>query len=236
MANQVTGKNVIVSKLIDGIYYPVFCAKTADFPLEQDEIEVTHVNSGVMREYVPGMGNAMINCAGVTVLDNSENRVSIFYLIQQSIRREIGTYRMRFTDQDGDTQAIVVNAFIRSANVTKDVIAWSQSSVSLRVTGEISLGDVNPPVPPACDVEDPVPMTLAESAVSVSSVLLIPGVGETITILWVDREGLGFSETSGTPGHRQFRYESSTGTIYFDTNAPGAPGGEIVEVGYKVEV
>lgn len=237
MANQVTGKNVIVSMLIDSTYYPIFCARSAELPIEQDEIELTHVNSGIAREYTPGLMNATCTISGVTVLDNSENRISNLYLMQQGIRRQINSFRMLLTDQDGDQQAITFSAFLRSALIAKEVTQWSRSDVTFRITGEINFGSpVNPPVQPACDIEDPLSFIMAEGANSITSPLLIPGVGETFTILWVDREGIGFTVIVGTPGHRQCTYNDTTGTITFDTNAPAAPGGEVIDIGYKIEV
>jgi hypothetical protein len=239
MANQVLGKNVIVAMNISGIYYPIFCGKTAELPLEQDEIEVTHVNSGSSREYVPGMSNFIMNITGITVLDNTESRVSVLYLMQLAIRRSINTYRMLFTDQDGDTAAITFSAFIRNTIVSRDVTQWSQSSLTLRVTGDLTFSSIiPPPVVSECEQEPTIYTTLAEGAISVTDALLIPGVGETIIILHVSRSGLTYYETAGTPGNLEFLYTSGTGTITFQSTNPGnpaAPDLEPVSIEYKIE-
>jgi hypothetical protein len=235
--NQVLGKNVITSMLIGGIYYPIFCGKSASFTLNQDEIEVTHVNSGAGREYVPGMSNATLQVQGVTVLDNTESKISNLYLMQEAIRRSINTYRMLFTDQDGSTASIIFNAFWTTGTLSREVTAWSQSDVTMRVTGAITFSSVIPvPVPPSCEEEDPIYTTLIEAATSVTSALLIPGVGETITILHVSRSGFTHYETTGTPGSLEFKYTSATGTIDIDPINPGNVGGEPISIQYKIEV
>lgn len=233
------GKNVVVAMKISGIYYPIFCGKTADFPLEQDEIEVTNVNSGSSREYVPGMSNALLNISGVTVLDNTENRVSILYFMQLAIRRSINEYRVLFTDQDGDTAYFTFNAFVRNANPSRDVTQWSQSTLSLRVTGDLTFGTtVTAPPTPACEEEAPIYLDLPDGVAYVESALLKPGVGETITILHVSRSGFTHYETSGSPGSLEFQYTvvGANGRITFDTPGnPAAPDLEPVSIEYKIE-
>lgn len=240
MANTVTGLNVVTQMLVEGVWYPIFCGKSAELTLNQDELEVTHVNSGISREYVPGMSNATLSVAGVTILDNTESRISNLYLMQNAIRRSINSYRVLYTDQDGDQITATFSAFWTSGSITRDVTSFSQSNVTMRITGDITFSTpITPPVPPSCEVEDPIITTLAEGANTVVSALLIPGVGETITILHVTRSGMTHYETSGTPGSLEFAYDDTTGTISFDPANPGnpaAPDLEPVSIEYKIEV
>lgn len=240
MANQVTGKNTITQILISGIWYPFFCGKTAELSANQDEIEVTHVNSGADREYVPGMSNHTISFAGVTVLDNTENRISWEYIVQSAQRRSIHSLRTLLTDQDGDQRVISYSAFFTSGTLSRDVTQWSQSSINMRITGALTFeSPATPPTPPSCEIEDPIYTVLVEGAIEVTSALLIPGVGETITILHVTRSGVTLYETTGTPGNLEFRYVSVTGKIQFDPANPGLPpfpDNEPVSIEYKIEV
>lgn len=238
MANQVLGRKIEVELLIGVLYYPVFCGKTADLNSDQDEVEVTHVNSGADREYVPGMGNSILNIAGVTVIDNSENRVSSLYLAQVSKRRSIDTYRVKFTSENAIVATITFSAFIKNINISKDVTAWSQSTLSLRITGAWTFSSTVPPPPtPSCEQEPTIYSTLADGSTTYSNALLIPGVGETITILHVSREGTTYYETSGSPGNLEFKYTSGTGTITFQyPGNPAAPLLENLSIEYKIEV
>jgi hypothetical protein len=237
MANKVAGKNVVVTMLISGNYYPIFCGKAADLPLEQDEIEVTHVNSGADREYVPGMSNYLLNVSGVTVLDNTEGRLSVLYFMQLAVRRTINTYRVVFTDQDGDTAYISFDAFIRNTSVNRDVVQWSQSSLTLRITGNLTFGTtIVDPTPPTCEQEPTIYTTIPDGVLYASSALLIPGVGETITILHVSRSGMTYYESGGSPGNMEFQYNSALGRIIFQyAGNSAAPDLEPVSIEYKIE-
>lgn len=240
MANQVLGKNFITQILVSATWYPIFCGKTAELNTNQDEIEVTHVNSGADREYMPGMSNYTIAFSGVTILDNTENRICWEYLNQAAQRRTIQSMRVLLTDQDGSTRSVSFSAFLTNSILSRNVTQWSESYVTMRITGSLTYETpVDPPTPPACEIEDPIYTVLAEGATEVTSALLIPGVGETITILHVTRSGTTLYETTGTPGNLEFQYVSATGKIKFDPANPGLPpnpDNEPVSIEYKIEV
>lgn len=237
MNRNVLGKNAVFSMYVGGIYYPVFCAKTFERVLNQDKIEVTHVNSGSSREYVPGMSDAQVTASGITQINNDEGKISIFYLDQLAIRRSIQTFRILCTDQDGGTISITFSAFVLTTTLSKDTVSWSQCSATFQITGDWAFSSVVPaPVAPECEVQPTLYKTLAEAATSVNDALLIPGVGETITIISVSRSGFVHYETAGTPGSLEFKYTSGTGLIAFDPANPGNAGGEPVSIEYKIEV
>lgn len=238
MNRKVLGKNVIFAMLVDGNYYPLFCGKTAELVLDQDEIEVTHVNSGAARDFVPGMSGSIFNVAGVTLINNDEHKVSLLYLSQLAIRRSINTYRVLLTDQDGTLASIIFSAFIRNTTLSRDVLQWSQSVASFRITGDWAFSSVIPsPTIPTCEEEDPIFTTLAEGSTEITSVLLQQGGGETITILHVSRSGTTYYQTSGTPGNLEFQYDNVGGKIKFQWGGnPAAPNLEPVSVNYKIEV
>lgn len=235
--NKILGKNFFFEMEIAGIWYPVFCGKTAEKVTEQDEIEVTHVNSGSAREYVPGMSNFVVNATGVSVLDNSDGKISPFYLDQVAIRRSINTYRLRPIDQSSNTLTITFSAFVRSVNISRDVTQWSQCSVSLRVTGELTYSTVIPePAIPTCEQAPTLYKDLADGSLFIQDALLVPGAGETINILHVSRSGSTYYETSGTPGNNEFQYDSVNGKIIFqNAGNPAAPDLEPVSIEYNVE-
>ena len=230
MGNQVKGRNVIVSMQVDGDYFPIFCAKSAVYDYPQEAIEVTHINSGASREYVPGMNSGTLNCTGITTLNNTGSRISINYLLQQAIRRMIWPLRIVQTDDDGGVLVTFLNGFVTNTNLSRDVASYSQSSVTFQITGTPSFSEIIPsPVEPVCEIADPLYMILAEGETTVQSDLLI---GAEFTILWLTREGLGFDQTGGSPGNRQFNHNEGTGVITFEI--PGSPGGESLSIGYKV--
>ncbi len=230
MGNLVRGRDVIVSLKISGTFYPVFCAKSATLTSNQDEIEVTHINSGADREYVPGMGNATLDVSGITTIDNSNSRVSLPYLLQAAQRRQLFDMRMLLTDEDGNPLAITFTAFSTTRSLTKEMVSYSQSSISFRITGSIATSTVIPdPEIPPCDAEDPLYLTLAEGDTEVSDVLLEQ---DGVVILGVSREGTVYTQTAGSPGNLQFRFTALTGAVDFQ-NA-GNPGGENIWILYKL--
>lgn len=235
MNRKVLGKNVTFSMMVDGNPYPIFCGKTAFMDLTQDKIEVTHVNSGAHRNWVPGMSDSQINVVGVHLVNNGESKVSANYLMQLAIRRTIATYIMEQTAQDGATFSITVDAFLTNVNISRDVTQWAQSTVTLQPTGEPEFSETLPsPVPATCEEQDPIYGTLADGSAVFTSALLIQGVGETLTILNVSRSGSTYYETSGTPGNLEFKYNSAAGTITFQNVGNPAPL-EQVSVNYKIE-
>lgn len=236
-ALDVIGRDVIIDMQVDGDWFPIMCAKVNQFDLEQDEIQTTNRNSGPNREYVPGMANSTVGVTGITRVSNSDGRVNIVYLLQQSIRRQVHNLRMRMTDQNtpsANVSVISFAAFIRSTNVTSDKTLLSNSSVTWRVTGGISFSDVIPgPVEPECETEDPLYLD-ADSGNTVTDPLLEQ---DGVVILQVNREGVQYDETDGTPIGRRFRFTGGAGNgiIEFDDDIPFNPEGETVYVLYKIE-
>ena len=230
MGNLVRGRDVIVSLKISGTFYPVFCAKSATLTSNQDEIEVTHINSGADREYVPGMGNATLDVSGITTIDNSNSRVSLPYLLQAAQRRTTFEMRVLLTDEDANPLAITFSAFSTTRSLTKEMASYSQSSITFRITGGIAMSTVIPePELPPCDIESPLYLTLLEGDTEVSDALLEQ---TGVEILGVARETDVYTETTGSPGNLQFRFTALTGTIDFQN--PGNPGGENIWVLYKI--
>lgn len=237
MNRKILGKNLIFNMMIDGIPYPIFCAKTAFLDSSQDKIEVTHVNSGPHRNWVPGMSDSQINVVGLSLLNNDEGKISPFYLQQLSVRRSINEYLITATDQDANSIAITIQAFILNVNVGKDTVAWSQASLTLQPTEEwVYSSVIPPPGTPTCEQMPTIYDELAEGSTTYINALLIPGVGETITILHVSRAGTTYYETSGTPGNLEFKYTSGTGTIEWENPGnPADPDLEQISIEYKVE-
>lgn len=144
MSNAVKGKNAIAEILVEGEYYPIFCAKSFEFEQTQDEVEVTSVNSGTAREYIVGMETGTLSCAGVTITDNTGGQISAFYFMS-SIRRYTQSFRLRFVNDDGNSIAVVFSGIITRNGISKDTNSYSQSSVNIRISGDISTGSVAAP-------------------------------------------------------------------------------------------
>ena len=229
MANRVQSKNVIVELLIGAAYYPIFCGKTMEYTQSQELIEVTSINSGYSREYESGMTTADLNISGVTILDNTGNRIAVTYLMRESVRRVPQTMRIRLIDDDAGTIQIAFSALVVTNTLSRSYGTYSQSTTQLKVTGDAVISSVIAPPGLTCP-EDPLYIDVVAGASSVHSALL-----ETagITILEVCRSGMQFNQTSGTPGNAQFRYGGTDGYIYFDTTNP-FNAGEVIYILYML--
>lgn len=216
--------------LIDGIYYPIFCAKTGELVLDQDEIEVTSINSGAFREYIPGLNSGTFTATGITELDNTAGHISVTYLMQQAIRRVIQSLKTQLTDDDGNVLLITYNAFVTNTTLSKQTGSYSQSAVTMRLTGGMTFSTIiPPPVIITCEVQTPLYLTLAEGDLTVSDALLLNPQAQ---ILALAREGLQYSEVVSSPGGREFTYDNTTGVITF--SVPGNPGGEGIDILYQI--
>ena len=224
--NRVTGKNQIVEMKISGVWYPIFCCKSMDFTQEQEAVEITSVNSATGREYQAGMTTTKLSVSGVTVLDNTEGQIAITYLMGESIRRQVQTMRIRIIGNNTNTQQISFSALIIMNNLSRTFGNYSQSAVNMIVTGGITVGPVDPPGPVTVNVYGDywVPtngnnyVDGTSSGTSPSAVAFGGGfnLGATDTLLEVDVEGTEFEIiTSGSPGNRQCKLNTSTFVLYF---------------------
>lgn len=226
--NRVLSNNVIIEMLSGGDYYPIFCGKTMVLSQSQELVEVTSINSVSDREYQAGMTNTTLEITGVTVLNNTDGRVSIAYLMQQAIRRVAQSYRIRLTDDDLGTLQITFSALVTNNTLSRSPGTYSQSATSMTVTGGITFSDIIPP-PAGKIVQDPLYIDFPAGDTEVSDPFL---EASGVEILEVQREGLGQDETTGTPGNRQFKFVAVDGKIQFSTDNPS--NGETVYVLYQV--
>lgn len=224
MTKDVRGKNVVFSVFVIDTWYPMLCAKSGAFDTEQDEIEVTSINSGSDKEFIPGMRSSTLSLNGVTRIDNTDGTVSVFYLMQQA--RSVLPMRASLTNNGGTNIALTFNGMISHTGFTKDGI--SQSSLRVRISGAITHGTIVTPPVPATEFSIYINAVAGQSSVSSASL-------DGVTVLAVARSGFIHNSTSGTPGNMQFKYTdgAGTGTISFDTTNPFAAG-EVIYVLYRV--
>lgn len=194
----------------------------------QETVEVTSINSTIAREYEPGMTTGSLSITGVTILDNTGNRVAITYLMQESIRRSIQIMRIRMIADNGSTLQISFTAIIVNNTISRSVGTYSGSSTQLVITGEPVISSVVPPPGIVCPAA-PLYIDVVAGESSVHSALLEPA---GITILGVARGPDIFDKTTGTPGNAQYRYGGTDGRIYFDTTNP-FNAGEVIWILYE---
>ena len=72
MNRLIKGSGMVAELLVSGDYVPIFCAKDCTLSVSQDEIEVTSINSGSSREYLPGMANGIIFSVSIGLIKNMD--------------------------------------------------------------------------------------------------------------------------------------------------------------------
>ena len=227
--NVVKGKNVIVEMNIAAVYYPVFCCKTMEFVQSQEIIEVTSINSGFSREYEAGMSTATLSVTGITVLDNTSGQVSITYLIQEAIRRQVQSMRITLTSDAANSLQISFDALITSNTLSRERGSYSQSNTGFVITGTPTISALVPPPAVTCLVF-PLYIDCVATETSVHDAAL---EAAGIVILLVERTGIGHDVTTGVPGNREYKFGGvGVGTISFDTTNP-FNAGETIYILYQ---
>lgn len=221
--NTIKGKNMVFSIYVDDNYYPVFCSKDIEFTVNQDEIETTSVNSGNYREFEPGMTNATLSASGVATLDNTNQRVSPLYLMQNTPRRTIWDCIITYTDDDGDDIVVDFSAFVVSINTTRQRSGYTQCSVNMRVTGGIGFDEIIlPPVAPTTEVYSDYWATTngLNYITGASAIHTYTLDSDTDEILEVSMEGIQYDVVSGTPtaGTRTCQFNASNDRIIFPSD------------------
>lgn len=213
MNRLIKGDNFLLQLKIDGDYYDIFCAKSGEFLIEQEEREVTTITSGSDREFNAGMSAGTLTASGLTTIDNAEDKISALYLMQQSVRRQKLEWRCFFTADNGDTQQATFSGIIRSVSIPKDGFAYVSSTLVVRISGAVTFSDIV--VGPTTSYEyfsDYWDTVNGQNYVTGASSGEYTGTAYTLTdtdtVLMVDYEGTSFNLVTGTPtqGERECRF------------------------------
>lgn len=219
----VKGTNMIASIKISGTFYPVFCAKSCSFEMRNEIINRTSVNDGLFPKRRIRRTEWSGSASGVLVTDNSNDLVSPFYLMQQSVRRSALEWQFEFTNLDGDVRTIEGEALIENLPITGDVQSWVQTTVNIIGTGAFAIDPAGSSISTDENVD-------SDYWTTIPGETFISGLshgGKTLqgkVILAIAREGTVYDPiTSGTPVNRTALFNSALGRIYFDNNIPFNP-------------
>lgn len=230
MSNLVLGRKIYVMMKISGVYTYMFCGKTVELTTDIDPIETTSPDSPNAREYEAGLEKGEIVVTGVQTSDNTNGRVSPYYLLQESVKRFKQDFKYVYTDQNNVTRAIQFFGLITNNSLTRDINSWGQCSVTLLVSGGISFED---PISPSG--------SLPTQAIRNDWWVTVPGqtyvaVGSvagsrngytminTDDVKFIGRSGTQDDEVGGTPGNRQAHWNPATLRIEVDPAVPFVSG------------
>ena len=231
-SKAVQGRNMIASIKVSGNWFPVFCAKSCSFDFTNEIILRTGVNDGLFPKRRVRRSDWSGSAAGVVVTDNTVDRYSPFYLLQDGVRRSEREWQFEFTNEDGEVKTISGFALIQNLPINGDVSGWAQASVSIVGTGAFVI-DASPS---SGGVDENVDSDYWETTAGTNSISGLSENGKSIvgkTVLAVAREGTVYDPIfSGTATNRQARVDSGVGSVTFDSNIPFNPG-ETVWVMWK---
>lgn len=231
-SKAVQGRNMIASIKVSGNWFPVFCAKSCSFDFTNEIILRTGVNDGLFPKRRVRRSDWSGSAAGVVVTDNTVDRYSPFYLLQDGVRRSEREWQFEFTNEDGEVKTISGFALIQNLPINGDVSGWAQASVSIVGTGAFVI-DASPS---SGGVDENVDSDYWETTAGTNSISGLSENGKSIvgkTVLAVAREGMVYDPIfSGTATNRQARVNSGAGSVTFDSNIPFNPG-ETVWVMWK---
>jgi hypothetical protein len=236
MANEVIhGKDCILELLDSGVYYPILCAEEFSFRLTQETIPTTTADSGIANEYELGLTDWAMTVSGLTAVEN-DTRVTIFYLMQEALRRQAQTVKATFTNEQSQTIYITGRVLFPSMELAVNVNDFGNATVEMQGTGAPSIGIVAPPTPQTeivySDVWTCTPGQAYIDGLSDTTGKEYSLISNDIEILEVDRSGDQYDVILlGTIGNRQCKYNSSQGRITFATDFEA---GETVFVLFKV--
>jgi len=220
----VWGQDVVLSIYVGGSYYPIFCATDCTYQCAAEFIEKTGPESGGARQWMRRLEEHTSTVTGLTKIENGTT-VTFFYMLQLAVRRAAQTFKMTFTNENGDEYIINGEGLIGTMGINGPATDWSNATLEIRWNGAPDLTLITDPT--CSNIQEPLYLTTTPGASSVSNILLT----SSVTILEVQREGIGHTKTTGTPVNREYKFTSATNTISFDSSIPFMTG-EIIYVLY----
>lgn len=208
MNEVVHGKDVNVEARINGDYIAIGCAFSCSFEFENELIGKTDVNAGLSRKKRVRISDCRGSVQGVTTLNNSATRLTAFYFLQEAIRRTEQDLRFVFVDEIGNTRYIQCMFLVKTHQLTAESSGFSEFDLQLEGTGTPTIGTVEL-------IETICPELFSDTWETTESEFSISGLGQEGRsfaggdILEVDREGLQYDFTAGSPGNREFNYNGT---------------------------
>lgn len=208
MNEVVHGKDVNVEARINGDYVAIGCAFSCSFEFENELIGKTDVNAGLSRKKRVRISDCRGSVQGVTTLNNSATRLTAFYFLQEAIRRTEQDLRFVFVDEIGNIRYIQCMFLVKNHQLTAESSGFSEFDLQLEGTGTPTIGTVDV-------TENICPELFSDTWETTEGEFSVSGLGQEGRlfaggdILEVDREGLQYDYTAGTPGNREFSYNGT---------------------------
>lgn len=147
MSNVVQGKNSALMVNVLGVWYLIACQTDFSFEYANENILKTDVNAGSFRKRRPRISDISGSVSGVTTTTNTST-ISIFYFLQEAIRRAVQSLKFVWTDNDGLTKEIATSMLIKTIDITGPQGDFSKFEMTLEGAGDgLTIDPVLPPDP-----------------------------------------------------------------------------------------
>lgn len=218
----VRGNQMIASIKVGSTFFPVFCAKSCSFELNNEIILRTGINDGLFPKRRVRRTEWSGSASGVLVTDNNVDRYSPFYLLQAAVRRSENEWQFEFTNEDGDVKTISGTALIENLPISGDVQNFVQSSVNIIGTGGFDIDSS----PSSGGIDENVDSDYWATTEGTNYITGASVNGKSLIgkeLLGVSREGMVYDIVPTVPTNRQCRFNTTYGTVTFDENIPFNP-------------
>lgn len=216
----VSGNNVVVYRVIDGVEYEIGCADSCSFSLVNEIIGKTTVGGSGFRAKRVRMSDWSGTVSGVVKTSNENDVLGPFYFLQEGVRRTEGDYVFKFVDDDGNIKRIECTAIIEEIPLSATIGDYATWDLNLTGTGGFEVSVLSSPTVESADQVDSDwwSTTPGQTYINGSSYNAKSLVGKEVLEVW--REGQQYDLVTGTPSGRQCKFTSGTGRVDFDTALP----------------
>jgi hypothetical protein len=223
--DNIYGKDCYIYIKSGDDWYLIGCGISCSFEADNEIILRTGINDGLFPKKRIRQTDWRGTVSGVMISMSDDERVSPFYMLEETIRRNENTYKFEYTDLAGVTKTLTGSALIKTETINADQTSFAKFDISLEGTGAFTVDDADSPTDVVDEnVDSDYWTTVAgEYAISGNSVDGKSLTGKTI--LAVSREGVAHDPiTSGTASGRQARFSTLAGSITFDSSIPFSSG------------
>lgn len=143
--NAVQGKNALMQVFVVDAYYNIACQVDFTFEYSNENILKTDVNAGSFRKRRTRISDISGTVQGVTTTSN-DTSISIFYFLQEAIRRSIQQIRFLWRSNDNVVKVIDANMLIETIDIDSPIGDASKFDMKLvGGNGGLTLDPIDPP-------------------------------------------------------------------------------------------
>jgi hypothetical protein len=224
MADQylIQGKNAVMYKKFDGIFYRMACAKNFSFKFINENILKTDINAGSFRRRRVRISDFTASFSGVLRSNNGVDYVSGFHFLEEGVRRVEEDYRIIFTDNGANIKKIEFNAIIKEVGIDVQMGPYTEYGVELDGNGSLTITEgAGPGAAVYSILSDWWPTVAGQNYVAIGAIAsgknayMLTAADVTLEI---DRSGFQHDEVTGTPIGRQGKFNTTLVRAEFENN------------------